>query len=66
MRIRRKIEITPRGNRGFWPIGLPFVFALCLTPEVASAGLTHALTSGELPAVLLSFGLLSAVIEKNK
>ncbi|MDP9088256.1 MAG: hypothetical protein M3O26_05925 [Pseudomonadota bacterium] len=66
MRIRRKIEITPRGGGSFWPICLPIALALCLMPEVASAGIAHALATAELPAVLLSFGLLSAVIERNK
>ena len=66
MRIRRKIEITPRGGGDLWPIWVPVAVALCLTPEVASAGLAHALTTAELPAALLSFGLLSAVIERNK
>ena len=66
MRIRRKIDISPRGGGGFWAIGLPIAVALCLTPEVASAGLAHALSTAELPAVWLSFGLLKAVIERNK
>lgn len=66
MRIRRKIEITPHGGESFWPICLPFAVALCLTPEGPSAGFAHALATADLPAVLLSFGLLSAVIERNK
>lgn len=66
MRIRRKIEITPRGGGDFWAIGLPIAVALCLTPEVASAGLAYTLSTAELPAVLLSFGLLSAMMERDK
>lgn len=66
MRVRKKIEITPRSGGGFWPMVFPIAVALYLMPEVASAGLAHALSTAELPAVLLSFGLLNAVIERNK
>ena len=64
--IRKKTESTQSGDRIFWPIGAACGLALCLTPDVACAGLTHALFNAQLPAVLLSFGLLSAVIERNK
>ena len=40
MRLRKKMEITPRGGGRPGISGLPWVFALfCLTPEQASAGL---------------------------
>ena len=65
MRIRKKIEITPRGS-GLWQILAPAALALCLTPAVALEGLAHALSTAELPAVLLTFGLLSAAAERKR
>jgi hypothetical protein len=65
MRIRKKIEISPRGS-GLWQIWASAALALCLTPEVALEGLAHALSTAELPAMLLTLGLLSAAAERKK
>jgi hypothetical protein len=65
MRIRKKIEITPRGS-GLGQMLAPAALALCLTPVVAPEGLAHALSAAELPAVLLTFGLLSAAAERKR
>ena len=65
MRIKRKLEITPRGG-GLWQIWVPAALAVCLTPEVTSAGLAQALSTAELPVVLLTFGLLTAAAERKK
>ena len=65
MRVKRKIEITPRCS-GLWRIWVPVALALSLTLEVASAGLAQALSNAELLGVVLTFGLLSSVAERRK
>lgn len=63
MRLRKKIKLAPPGIRP-WQLWIPAALALCLAPALPLAGLVNALSSAELPAVLLTFGLLDAAARR--